>query len=71
MRKTEKRIHRKKKKEYFEEQMKQVEKLHREKDATSLVVEHELRVTLNINNPEKRINPHVYFIFNKMYYFTC
>jgi hypothetical protein len=37
MRKTEKRIHRKKKKEYFEEQMKQIEKLHGQKDAISLV----------------------------------
>jgi hypothetical protein len=31
MRKIEKRIHRKEKEEYFEEQMKQVEKLHGEK----------------------------------------
>jgi len=51
--------------------MKQIEKLHGQKDATSLVVEHELRVTPNINNPEKIINAHVYFICNKMYYFTC
>jgi hypothetical protein len=37
MRKIERRIHRKKKKEYFEEQMKQVEKLPGQKDAISLV----------------------------------
>jgi hypothetical protein len=37
MRKIEKRIHGKKKKEYFEEQMKQVEKLHGQRDAISLV----------------------------------
>jgi hypothetical protein len=36
MRKTDERIHRKKK-EYFEKQMKQVEKLHGEKCAISLV----------------------------------
>jgi hypothetical protein len=37
MRKIEKRIHRKKKKEHFEEQMKQVKKIHGQKDAISLV----------------------------------
>lgn len=65
MRKTQKRIHKKKKKENFEEQMKQVEKLHGQKDATSLVAEHELLVTPNINNPEKIINAHVSLIFKK------
>jgi hypothetical protein len=39
----------------------------RKKAAISLVFEYEVRVTPNINNPDRIINTHVYFVFEEKF----